>query len=99
MRIINIKPKTKELQNVLIAKQETTKTKGVFGFFSKEKNSYSVVLEKEIKDYNEDSVTNELVALVKENMSLEGYKKIGMSVAIIKRKNKIRIGLVSIISI
>ena len=94
--IVNVRPATKAAQNIILAKQETINTKGVLGYFGKQKQVYNIVLEKKIDDFNIELVTTELVQLL-ENQQLTGTKSIGMGIAIVKRKDRIRIAMVSIL--
>ncbi|MBV6483921.1 MAG: CAP domain-containing protein [Flavobacteriales bacterium] len=93
--IVNVRPATKETQNIILAKQETINTKGLIGFKT-EKQVYHLVIEKKANDFNIDMVTNELIDFLKKNQELTHAKKLGMSIAIVKRKDRIRIALVSI---
>ncbi len=96
--IIHVKTKTRELQNVLFEKQDIIQTNSFLGLFPKNKNRYSVVLEKSKYEFNQDEIIKELVSLLIENQNLEESSKIGLSVAIVKRKKGIRVALVSIIT-
>jgi len=96
--IIHVKAKTKELQNVLYEKQDIIQSNGFLGLFSKNRNRYSIVIEKNKYELNQDEIVKELVSLIKENQNIDNLSKIGLSVAIIKRKKGIRIALVSIIA-
>ncbi len=93
--IVNIRPATKETQNIILSKQETINTKGMIGFKT-QKHICHLVIEKKANDFNIDLVTNELVEYLKKNQELIHTKKMGMSIAIVKRKDRIRIALVSI---
>lgn len=93
--IVNIRPSTKATQNIILAKQETISTKGMVGFKT-QKHICHLVIEKKANDFNIDLVTNELIDYLKKNQELTHTKKLGMSIAIVKRKDRIRIALVSI---
>ncbi len=93
--IVNIRPATKETQNIVLAKQETINSKGFAGFKT-QKHVHQFVLEKKANDFNIELVTNELVEYLKKNQELTHTKKMGMSIAIVKRKDRIRIALVSV---
>lgn len=93
--IVNVRPTTKKTQNIILAKQETISTKGMIGFKT-QKHICHLVIEKKANDFNIDLVTSELIDYLKKNQELTHTKKLGMSIAIVKRKDRIRIALVSI---
>ncbi|NQX98854.1 MAG: hypothetical protein HRT73_13400, partial [Flavobacteriales bacterium] len=86
----------KNKNGVLYSKKTAAKSRGIFKFFSKNKNTYALVIEKNVDDFDITTVTQQLITLIKENQSLNRKGKIDLSIALRKRKEVIRLTLVSI---
>lgn len=96
-RLLNKRFKNKNINGVLYSKQTTTKTKGKFRLFSKNKSTYALVIEKDISDFDITEMTNQLLNLVKENQTTIKKSRIDLGIALRKRKQAIRLTLVCII--
>lgn len=94
--ILHIRPTTKDAQNLILSKQETSNSRGFLGLFAKQKQVYNLVIEKKANDFNIELITQELIEHLAENQKLNNTKNLGMSVAISKTKDRIRIALVSV---
>ena len=97
-KLLSKKIKTPYKQEVLLSETKVTTTKGVLGLFSKEVHTYSLVLLKNLNDINIDSLPAEMVALVTANQNILHKSKLDIGVALRKRKNTVKITLVSILS-
>lgn len=88
---------TKEANSPIVyAQKETTTTGGFMGFFTKEVNTYTLVIEKELDGFNETEVSNTLAEMVYANQTFNSKSKVGLGVAVKKQKTTVRIALVSV---
>jgi len=65
-----------------------------FRFFSKNKNTYALVLEKNIVDFDITAIANQLLDLIKENQPITKKSRIDLCIALRRRKKTIRLTLV-----
>jgi len=91
------KIKLNKNEGVLLSKQKTTVFRSLLGFVVKEKQTYNLVIEKGIDEFDVDLITKQLVRMVKENQTFYRKSKLDIGVAVRKRKDTIRVTLVSIL--
>ncbi len=96
-KVLNKKFSTINDGSVLMSSNEEHETGGFLGLFTKAKYTYTVVLEKDMNEFNLDSIANELETLIKQNQLFSDKRKIGMGLSIKKKSNIIRVTLVSIL--
>lgn len=89
--------KTVAANGVLLTHNKHTTEKRFLGLFNRKKHIYTAVLEKPITDFNGKAVSEQLVNLLKHNQNLNTKSKIDVAVALKKRKDKVRICMVSIL--
>lgn len=82
---------------VLLEEQNTTETNGVLGLFVKEINTYTLVIEKELDEFNSKTISEELAQLIVSKQKFNTKSKLDLGVALRKRKNTVRITLVSVL--
>lgn len=87
----------KQKDGVLYSKHTSSKDKAILKFISKRKSTYALVLEKKLSDFNVPEMTNQIIDLIKEHQPISKRNKIDLSIALRKRKDKIRLTLVSIV--
>lgn len=95
-RIANKKYKTKS-GNVIYSETQTTHKKTFLGLFNKSVHTYSAIIEKDIADFDNTTVSEELTTLLKDNQSINPKSKIDVAVLLKKRKNLVRLTMVSVV--
>jgi uncharacterized protein YkwD len=95
--LLSAKLPNNKSEDVLLSQHNDTKTWGLLGLFSKEKSTYSVVMERSINDFDADTISAQLSAMVKEHQLFSGKRKMGLSVALRKKKDVVRITMVSVL--
>jgi uncharacterized protein YkwD len=83
--------------DVMLSRKTRGYTKGIFGFFSKEYTSYELVLEKEIPEFHMDTIITEMLGHLMENQTISPKSKIDLSVAMKRKKQRVRISMVCVV--
>lgn len=96
-RIANKKYKTKQGYNVIYSETQTTHKKTFLGLFNKNIHTYSAIIEKDVDDFDSETISNELAALLKDNQSINPKSKIDVAILLKKRKNLVRLTMVSVV--
>ncbi len=81
---------------VLLEEQTNTQTKGVLGLFAKDIDTYTLVIEREVDDFNAQAVSKELAQLIASKQPFTTKSKLDLGLALKKKKNTVRITLVSV---
>ena len=95
-RIANKKYQTKNAEGVVYTKTQETSKKAFLGLFNKKIYTYSAIIEKDIDDFDSEAMSQQLTALLKDNQPFNKKSKVDVAVILKKRKNLIRVTLVSI---
>jgi uncharacterized protein YkwD len=80
---------------VLLEEQDNTRTKGFLGLFAKDIDTYTLVLERDLDDFNAQLVSKELAQLIVSKQTFTVKSKLDLGFALKKKKNIVRITLVS----
>ena len=81
---------------VLMEEQSNTQTKGVLGLFAKDIDIYTLVIERELDDFNVQAVSKDLAQLIASKQIFTAKSKLDLGLALKKKKNIVRISLVSV---
>jgi len=95
--LLNKKFANEPNNQVVYTQKETTTNRGFMGIFTKEKSTYTLVIEKELNSFDEDEMSTQLAELVNANQTFNAKNKVGLGVAVKKQKNTVRIALVSVV--
>ncbi len=95
-RIARVKQHAND-NGVVLTETEITIEKKLFGLIKKQINTYSAVIERDINQFDSKEVTKELSNMLKNNQSINPKSKIDLALVLKKKKDKVRITLVSIL--
>ncbi|MDF1673536.1 MAG: CAP domain-containing protein [Vicingaceae bacterium] len=95
-RIANKKYKTKSIDGVIFTETQETSKKALLGLFNKKIYTYSAVIEKDIDEFDSTKMSQQLTSLLKDNQPFNKKSKVDVAVILKKRKNLIRVTLVSV---
>ncbi len=96
-RLANTK-KRANANGVVLTESTQVEERKFFGLIKKQIHTYSAVLERDVDTFDSNEVSKELSAMLQNNQPLNGKSKIDMAVILKKRKDKVRVTLVSVIS-
>lgn len=95
--LLNKKFSATENETVLLTEAETYYRKKLFGLIKKPTVVYSLVIEQSINDFDLEKLSEDIASKVQENMLFSSNQHMGIALAIRKKKDVLRISLVSIL--
>lgn len=93
--LLNKKFNEKPENGVIFTQKGTITSEGFLGFFKKTINTYTVVIERDLSNFDETEMSTQLADLVFANQTINNKSKVGLGIAVKKQKNTVRIALVS----
>ncbi len=96
-RIASKKYKTNNSESVIYTETKATHKKTFLGLFNKSIHTYSAIIEKDVDDFNSETISNELATMLKDNQPINPKSKIDVTVLLKKRKNLVRLTMVSVV--
>lgn len=96
-RIANKKYKTKNSNGILFTETQETTKRTFLGLFNKNIHTYSAVIEKDIDEFDSEAISKQLATLLKKEQPFNTKSKVDVAILLKKRKNLIRIILVSVL--
>lgn len=96
-RIANKKYKTDNNQSVIYTETQATQKKTFLDLFNKTIHTYSAIIEKDVDDFDSETISNELANMLKDNQPINAKSKIDVAVLLKKRKNLVRLTMVSVV--
>jgi uncharacterized protein YkwD len=82
---------------IVLSEAETYYRKKLFGLIKKPTVVYSLVMEQNINDFDLEKLSEDIATKVKENMLFSSKQHLGIALAIRKKKDVLRISLVSVL--
>ena len=96
-RIANKKYKTYQEDGIIYTETQESVKKSFLGLFNKTIHTYSAIIEKNVDDFDSEAVSKQLAMLLKEKQPFNTKSKIDFAVVLKKRKNLVRVTLVSVL--
>lgn len=96
-KIARKKYKTFSTDGVLHTETEITVQKRFFGLIKKQVHTYAATIETDLEYFDSKEISKELSELMKQNQPFNAKSKIDVAVVLKKKKNKVRVTLVSIL--
>lgn len=96
-RIANKKYKTYQEDGIIYTETQESVKKSFLGLFNKTIHTYSAIIEKDINDFDSESISQQFASLLKEKQPFTTKSKIDVAVVLKKRKNLVRVTLVSVL--
>jgi uncharacterized protein YkwD len=95
--LLNKKFSATENETVVLTEAETYYREKLFGLIKKPTVVYSLVMEQSINDFDLEKLSEDIANKVQENMLFSSRQHMGIALAIRKKKDVLRISLVSIL--